>query len=127
MSDTQENSKIHLAIVGYRHFNDYALLCREIDAWRSAQPGVVVEIISGGATGADRLAERYAKDNRLALCIYPADWKQYGKSAGPRRNAQIVQRSTHIIAFLHTDSIGTRNTIELAFKAKKPVKVVEII
>ena len=47
--------------------------------------GEDIVIISGTASGADRLGERYAKEKGFQLRRFPADWNRYGKSAGYRR------------------------------------------
>jgi hypothetical protein len=44
------------AVIGSRRFNDYALLQQTLDTYTISQ------IISGGAKGADTLAEQYAKE-----------------------------------------------------------------
>ena len=46
----------------------------------------IIVIVSGGASGADALGERYAKENGFDIERYPADWQTYGRSAGPKRN-----------------------------------------
>jgi len=49
----------------------------------------IAEIVSGGARGADTLAERWAKANNIPIKIFKADWDTYGKSAGFIRNANM--------------------------------------
>lgn len=36
----------------------------------------ITEVVSGGARGADRLGEAYAKNNDIALKVMPADWNK---------------------------------------------------
>ena len=57
-------------------------------------------IISGGAAGADSLAEKYAKENYIPITIYPANWPKYGKGAGPIRNKQMLEegKPTMVVA-----------------------------
>ena len=81
-----------------------------------------IEIISGGCTGADALAEIYAKEWDIPLKVFPADWEKYGKSAGPIRNEQMAKYATSngdhafLIAFWDGKSRGTKNMIDMAFK-----------
>ena len=63
-----------------------------------------IVIVSGGASGADALGERYAKENGFNIEKYPADWETYGKSAGPRRNKQMAEVSDYVICFWDTKS-----------------------
>lgn len=53
-----------LAIAGYRGFADYHLFKHHLIEFIE-QHGEPVEIISGGAKGADAMAERYAKEENL--------------------------------------------------------------
>ena len=71
-------------------------------------------VISGGARGADRLGEEWAKQIGLPLEIYPADWDRYGKSAGHRRNAEMAAVADALIALWDGSSRGTKGMIDLA-------------
>jgi len=59
---------------------------------------------------------------------FPADWHQYGRSAGPIRNYKMLKEGQPdcVIAFLHENSRGTRHMIEIARKADIEVKVINI-
>ncbi len=80
-------------------------------------------IVSGGAKGADSLAEEYAEQKEFTVVVYKAMWDLYGKSAGFKRNVQIIDDADEIIAFWDGKSKGTRHSINLAKAAKKPVHV----
>jgi hypothetical protein len=110
------------AIVGSRHFRDYELFCKICDPFQSQMS----QIVSGGALGADTLAERYAKEHHIELLIIPAQWHIYGKAAGPRRNRLIVDRANHMVAFLGPNSKGTADSIRRALFKGIPVKVVKV-
>jgi predicted Rossmann fold nucleotide-binding protein DprA/Smf involved in DNA uptake len=56
-----------LAIVGTRSFTNYEAFVREVERILSERKLTPSVIVSGGAKGADTLAERYAKDKSLAL------------------------------------------------------------
>ena len=115
---TKTNMKT--AIIGTRTYDNYTQLC-EIISNLEHKPS---EIISGGATGADALAERYAKDNDLPLTIHLPNWKEYGKAAGPIRNKTIIEDCEQIVAMWDGQSKGTKHTIDTAKKIGKPTKVV---
>lgn len=78
-------------------------------------------IVSGGARGPDSWAELYAGWRRLPLQIFPAQWDLYGKSAGFRRNQDIIRAADLVIAFWDGTSKGTLSSILLAKQAHKPV------
>lgn len=114
-----------LAIVGSRSFDNYPLLCHETTAFIAKHGGVCESIVSGGAPGADTLARRYAREQSIPFIEYAAEWEKYGRRAGPMRNAAIVARCTHVLAFPQGASPGTRDTIAKAARAGKPVIVVQ--
>lgn len=108
---------MNVGIVGSRGFNNYDEFCN----YMSRIPIDPKAIISGGAKGADTLAEQYAKENDLDLIVFKPDWEKYGKSAGFKRNRTIVNHSDLIIAFWDIKSSGTKNTIDTALELGKPV------
>ncbi len=113
-----------LAIVGGRTFNDYDLLVTWADSVFYMQGTDSKFVVSGGASGADSLAERYANTHIADLIKFPAEWKKYGKSAGFIRNQTIVNNCDMVLAFWDGVSRGTADTIAKAKKAKKPTFIV---
>lgn len=50
-----------------------------------------IKIISNGmASGVDTDAYKAAKNCSIDIFEFPAEWDKYGKSAGPRRNRQML-------------------------------------
>ena len=112
-------------IAGGRDFNDYELLKEKCDYYLGfLDPNVEIEIISGGARGADSLGERYANEKGYQLDVHKADWETYGKSAGYRRNAEMVTIASATICFWDGQSKGTKHTIDLCKEKNIPCKVV---
>lgn len=116
---------MHIIIAGCRDFNDYSVVEKEVMDFIGKFIGKI-EIISGGAIGADALGERFAKEHNLSLKVVPADWKTYGRSAGPRRNEQMARMAGTLIAFWDGKSRGTKNMIDTAKKLGMRVKVVNV-
>ncbi len=85
-----------------------------------------ITIISGGAQGADTLAEQFAKEFHLENKIFKADWNKYGKAAGPIRNEEMVKSSEFVIAFWDYKSKGTKSTIDFAEKHSVNCKIVNV-
>lgn len=113
-----KNKKI--AVVGSRRFNDYELVKKVL------KPYLPFVLISGGASGADSLAERFAEEYDLEIIIHYPEWEKYGRKAGYLRNTFIVRDCEFLIAFWDGHSKGTAMTIDLARKKHKPFRVVEI-
>lgn len=118
---------MRIGIVGYRGYHDFSAFCAALEHCLSQHNLRLTHIISGGASGVDTLAERYARTHTIPITIYPANWDKYGARAGPIRNKKIVKHSKHIIAFLSPLSKGTQVTIDLARAAGVPVTVIPIL
>jgi hypothetical protein len=78
-------------------------------------------IISGGAKGADKLAEQFAQQFNFTIQVFPANRVVHGKSAGPIRNQKIIDECDEVICFWDGVSKGTKNALGLARKARKPI------
>lgn len=102
---------MRLAVIGSRDFNDYELLKSEVD--KICQQYNITTIVSGGARGADTLAERYANENQLELVVFKAEWDKYGRGAGFIRNKVIWDNMDICIAFWDGKSKGTKHSIDV--------------
>jgi hypothetical protein len=118
---------MRLIIAGSRKFQDYLLLAQSVDLFRAELGNPFIEVISGTAKGADQLGERYAEERGLHCERFPADWKQYGRSAGPIRNRQMAEYADALIAFWDSNKnhSGTWNMICTAQKLGLKVKIVQ--
>jgi len=113
-------------IVGSRTFSDYEMMRKKVSFLLSKQKEIT--IISGGARGADSLAEQYAKEHNLPIKIFKANWS-IGKSAGYKRNELMHEFISNfpdrgIIAFWDNKSRGTAHNFELAKKYNTPLKLI---
>lgn len=69
-------------------------------------------------TGADALADDYARAVGMHVIRRPADWDQHGKRAGFLRNVELVELEPDIcLAFIRHGSRGASMTAALAQKA----------
>ncbi len=69
-------------------------------------------IITGGARGADTLAEKWAVGRGIHTRRFEARWDRYGKLAGPFRNQAMAWFSNYVVAF--PGHKGTLNMIATA-------------
>lgn len=124
-----------VAIIGSRSFQNYELLKFKLLPYRTS----ITEIVSGGADGADRIGEIYAKENNIPVKVLPADWddfskpckikynssgKPYNALAGFKRNQLIIENADFIIAFWDGKSPGTRDSMQKAHKMRKDILII---
>lgn len=110
-----------LAVVGSRVFKD------NLEAKKEAQSLIagailaldVTAIVSGGAAGPDKWSEEVADQMNIETVIYKPDWKTYGKSAGIRRNCDIINDAESVLVFWDGKSKGTSHDIMLARRQNK--------
>ena len=112
-----------IAIVGTRKLKDaeavYSIIADSI-------PRNCSEVVSGGAEGVDKLAERYARENHLRLTLFLPDYETYGRKATLIRDEKIVDYADMVFAFWDKNSKGTAYTISYCIKTQRPVKVIRI-
>jgi hypothetical protein len=112
-----------LAIVGSRCFNDYPLMEKTISELFKEEE--IEQIISGGAKGADTLAEQWAKNHKKELRIIIPSWASLGRAAGFERNVQIVKDSDIVLVFWDSISKGSKHDIDLCKRYAKECHVIK--
>lgn len=112
-------------ICGGRHFNNYNMLETVMEDVMSEFDLSFnqIEIVSGHCSGADKLGEAFAKNHNICCKIFPANWSNYGKAAGPIRNSEMIEYAYEstipiVVAFVSPKSKGTIDTVNKA-KAKQ--------
>lgn len=109
-----------ILVCGSRDWNDRRII-RQIllvlrDPWQPDQT-----VIHGDAAGADSKADRIARILGYKVRPYPANWDAYGRSAGPRRNQQMLEEGKPEIVYAFTTGLCpiTRGTSDMIKRAKK--------
>lgn len=95
-------------VCGGRNFNDWPLLQHTLD---KIQPAT---IIHGAARGADSLAGVYAKKKGIPCRAFPADWNKYGRSAGFRRNEEMLTKANPDLVVAFPGGNGTAHMVRTA-------------
>lgn len=120
---------MRLIIAGSRTFSDYGILKGETDSFveHLRSKGLLdndeVIIVSGGAKGADKLGERYAKEHGYKCEVYFPDWSE-GNKAGILRNIVMGDTSDACIVFIVNGSKGSLHMANYAGKKGLFTKVV---
>lgn len=102
-------------IAGSRNFTNYEFLKSAIA--RSGFADQITEVVSGTATGVDSLGERYAKENRIPVRQFPANWNKHGKAAGMIRNREMLDYALPdgaLIVIIVNNSPGSTGMLKIA-------------
>lgn len=113
---------MRLLICGSRDWTDRDAIRAKLEELR---PALVIH----GAhwSGADAIAAELCIELGIPQQPYPAQWRDSGRSAGPRRNQQMLNegRPDQVLAFhLHRRQRGTDDMIRRAHMLQIPIKVV---
>lgn len=127
-----------IIIAGSRNFTDY-------ERFRNDAVGTLnniingnmellkdIEIVSGGAEGTDKMAEKLAAEYGLAIKVIPANWDELGKTAGFTRNKEMAlyakqdTQGAMLLAFWNGESSGTQHMMTLANTANIPVTLFNV-
>lgn len=109
-------------ICGSRDWTDKDAIRRRV-----AELPAGTEIVEGGARGADQLAHQVASARGLPVTTVKADWERYGRSAGFKRNIEMLDMEPDLVlAFRLNNSRGTGHTIQEAIRREIPVEVINV-
>ena len=123
----QQTTTKRILVCGGRDYSDVNRVYRVLDEFHEQYDamGIPMVLIAGGATGADTIAENWAKDRGVYCEVYRADWARYKNAAGPLRNARMLEEGNPdlVLAFA-----GGKGTADMVSRAKKAgVHVMEIL
>lgn len=99
-------------VCGGRNYSDAAHVALILNARHKSDP--ISLLIHGGASGADSLAGQWAQDNGVPVHAYLADWRRYGKSAGPIRNLHMLADSRPDLVIAFAGGAGTAHMRRIA-------------
>ena len=101
-------------ITGSRAWRGHAIIHNALDTIRADHPDML--LVHGACPqGADAIADRWAILRGVETERHPAQWHRYRRSAGPRRNAEMVDLGADMcLAFIRAGSSGASHTADLA-------------
>lgn len=79
-----------------------------------------LEVLNGGAGGADRIAQAWADTNVVVCWTLEADWAKHGKGAGPIRNQAMLDEGKPDVAwgFVTKPLEESRGSADMARRAR---------
>lgn len=103
-----------ILVCGSRHYDDAEVIASILGSFRRTCKDGVVKIIQGGCGGADTIALAYQEQCKLDGETFKADWKKFGKAAGPFRNQKMIDmgRPNIILAF-HKNIKSSKGTLDM--------------
>lgn len=109
-------------IAGSRGIHDFRIVEKAI-----LESGFSVsEVVSGAASGVDKLGEAWALIMNVPIHRFSANWALFGNRAGLLRNEEMVNYADALIAVWDGISRGTRFTIRCARQKGLKVFVLEV-
>lgn len=88
-------------------------------------PENITEIVSGGVSGIDTLAEQWADIRHMPKLIIRADYTgDRGRAASLWRGKLIVEAAELVLAIWDGKSRGTKRAVDYAKRIGKPVQIV---
>jgi hypothetical protein len=115
---------MRVLVCGGRDYKNHHAVYRELDAL--AKEHGWLTIIEGGARGADRHAQNWAKNHYHGLVTVMAEWQIHGNAAGPIRNAQMLKHAKpDLVLAFPTGGPGTQDMIDQTRAAGVELRVIE--
>jgi hypothetical protein len=84
-------------------------------------------IITGDAYGADTMAAKMGQALGFDVRIFHADWKLYGRAAGPIRNRAMLDTKPDLVIAFHPDLAQSKGTADCVREARRRGIPVEVI
>lgn len=85
----------------------------------------ITEVVCGKARGVDAAGELWAKDYKIPVKPFPADWSAHGRGAGAVRNQQMAEYADRLLA-VSNGSRGTADMVRRMRSLGKPVQQITL-
>lgn len=115
---------MRVIVAGGRDFDDPVFVWEQMTRLHNKY-GPFTEVVHGGAKGADGLAADWAVVHGIPVLAVHANWKKYGRAAGPIRNAKMLRDYPPGMVITFPGGRGTANLRKLAKAARYKVVSLE--
>jgi hypothetical protein len=103
---------VSIVVTGGRDFSDEDFVFSRLDNLHGTVG--IKRLAHGGASGADAIAARWAREHGVECVAYHADWRRLGPRAGPVRNADMLVREHPDMVIAFPGGRGTRDCMTTA-------------
>lgn len=103
---------MRVLVCGGRTWTDFDSVYGLLDDVHDERP--IECVIEGNSRGVDRMAGYWARKNSIHNLKFPALWEKYGKSAGPRRNLQMIVEGKPDLVIAFPGGKGTADMVRQA-------------
>lgn len=111
---------IRIAFTGGRDYKNKELVIRVLDLLGGDRD---IEVLVGDASGLDSLVYELTTYHKCR--VFAADWDNYGRAAGPRRNRAMLVEGKAELLVAFPGGRGTANCIRTAHELDIPVLEVQ--
>lgn len=113
-------------ICGDRNWDDQSVVDQVV--FKLKKDYKINTLVEGEAPGADTCGRLASEKYGLTLKPFPADWKRYGKGAGPIRNAQQLREGKpDVVVAFHDDIGNSRGTLDMVKKAASSEREIIVV
>lgn len=110
---------MRVAVTGGRTFDDIECVHRTLNAFHASYG--IDALAHGNASGADTLAGSWAIKHGGLVVKFDAEWKRFGKRAGPIRNETMLREFKPDMLFVFPGGTGTAHCVSMAKKLGVPM------
>jgi hypothetical protein len=111
-----------ILVCGGRKYSNVTRVYEVLDKLQDKHGNLIVG--HGWATGADTLAMEWAKSREQICFCFPAQWKTFKRSAGFKRNAEMLKLFEPNVVVAFPGGNGTANMVQIAEKAN--VRIIKL-
>lgn len=111
---------MRILVCGGREFADWRTVSDAL--WAIHHDTRILELIHGGARGADDMAACWARQNGVNQRTFKPDWQAFGKAAGPIRNERMLREGKPDLVIAFPGGRGTADMVRRAESAGVPVR-----
>jgi hypothetical protein len=110
---------VKIIVTGGRHHTDDQLVWSMLSDIHRLTP--ITLLVEGGAPGADRAAQEWAKHTGVPFITVEADWDHYPGHAGRMRNCKMLREHPPEALVAFPGGKGTRHMVRICKAAGVPV------